>query len=313
MFVTGCGVAAPKNVASINGIGVTMSDVDTTARDPLYQLVSEGADEAVLPGDAARQALTVAISKAVWIAEARSWGLDLDPHKSDAEAALDEQLAAMPESTDLTDDMRAGFIDLFAAQLALQEHFAQLDPADEADLREVYDRSPMLWDRTCAYILIVPTGAEDKVKDLVDDGVAFEDIADQVEGAQLATSPENGCMSEASVPAQIRDDLKKVAVGSSDLFVIEDTGVAQQYMVHVESRGTVGFTDAHDDLVSIVSALAQSGPQEWVNLKLVEAGVDPRFGSGVTMDGQGQPYVVPPEGPIQRQLDLASGLDLVDG
>lgn len=314
MFITGCGVAAPKNVASIDGVGITMQDVIDTARDPLYQLVSEDSEDSVISGDAARDALMINVAKKIWVAEARRWGLDTDAKRADAESTLEQQLSAMPEPTDLSSEMRKGFVDLFAAQLALQERFEKLDPTDDADLHRIYDLSPLLWARTCAYIMVVPAGSDIEVRRLVDRGVDFDEITERIEGTQVVTSPDDGCMSEGSIPGQIRDDLRGVPIGGADIFEIDAGGVPQLFMVKVVSRETVGFDDARQDLMGIVAALIQSGPQEWVNLRLVEAGVDPRFGSGITLDGQGQPYVVPPVGPIQQKLtDDAMGFDSITG
>lgn len=311
MFITGCGVAAPKNVASIDGIGVTMDDVVDTASDPLYQLVSADGDRDVIPGDAARQALMINVAKKIWVAEARRWGLDTAAKRSDAEATLEQQLAAMPEPTELSPAMRQGFIDLFASQLALQERFEKLDPTDDEDLRRIYDLSPLLWDRTCAYIMVVPEGSQTEVRGLADRGVEFDEITETVEGTQVVTRPDDGCMSQGSIPRQIRDDLRTVPVGGVEMFEIDAGGVPQSFLVEVVARERIGFEDAREDLTGIVAALIQGGPQEWVNLRLVETGVDPRFGSGITLDGQGQPYVVPPVGPVQPRLPSEpSGFDL---
>lgn len=299
VLMTGCGVAAPRNVASIDGVGVTMEQVLSTARDPLYGIISPDSDDPTMSGDSARQALMANVERAVWVAEARRWGLDTTSKRADAEKTLDDQLAAMPEPMDLSKDVREGFIDLFAAEAALQERFAKIDPTDDSDLRLIYDLSPTLWNRTCAFIVVIPDGAEDEVGALVRRGAGAEEVSERVDGAEIVTSPEDDCMSEGSIPLQIRDDLRTVPVGSADVFELDSGGMIQYFMVEVVSRETVGFEDARQDLMGIAAALVQGGPQQWVQLRLVETTVDPRFGAGISVGGQGQSFVVPPSGPIQ--------------
>lgn len=314
MVMTGCGVAAPDKVASIDGVDVTLEDLIRTASDPLYSLVSPDWDGPTISGDAARQALTVNLTTAAWVAEAGRWGLDTNSKRAEAEASLDQQLSVMAEPLDLSDDAREGFIEMFAAQFALQERFEKIDPTSDDDLRQIYDLSSMLWEQTCAFILTVPDDAQGEVRSLAARGVDATEVAERVDGTSVITTPDDGCMSEGSIPSQIRDDLRTVPVGESDLFDIDSGGMTQHFMVQVVSRGTVRFGDAREDLVAIAAALLQSGPQEWVGLRLVEAGIDPRIGSGVTLDGQSQPHVVPPAGPIQPKFSMADvGLDMIDG
>lgn len=314
MVMTGCGVAAPKNIASVDGVGVTFDDLERTARDPLYELVSPDADEATLPGDAARQALVVNLNRAAWIAEAELWDLDITSKREDAEANLDQQLASMQEPPELSKEAREGFIQMFAAQFALQERFEKIDPTSEDDLRRIYELSPKLWDQTCASILLVPDGAEHEVRSLIDRDIDLEQIADRVEGAMVVTTPDDGCMSQASIPAAIRDDLRKVPVGGADFFDVDNGGMTQRFLIEVASRETVRFDDARDDLAGIAVALAQNGPQEWVALRLADADIDPRIGSAISSDSQGQSLVTPPAGPLQSRSAIQNlGLDMIDG
>lgn len=298
VLVSGCGVAAPRNVASVDGVGVSLKDVNTVARDPLSQLVGPGADEYSLPGDAARNALLFELTRAAWTAEAERWGLDPDSARSEAEKNLEQRIKASPEPVKLSEHMREAYLDVTAAQFVLEKRFKELDPDNEADLRKVYEMSPALWDRTCAWILSVPEGAEAKVERLAARGTAFDKIAKRVEGATVAAQPDQGCLSQASIPVDLRSDLNSLRIDEAKVFETDFSGAPEKYLIKVVSRGRLGFEEASRDLRQIVNALRQSGPQAWISTRLAEASVDPRFASAVTLGSGGEPSLIPPATPL---------------
>ena len=299
MVVSGCGVAAPKNVASVDGVGVSMDDVDTVARDPLSQLVSKDAVEFKLPGDAARNALMFELTRAAWVAEAKRWGLDLESVRSEAEKDLQSQLDASSEPIELSDHMREAYVESTAARLLLDERFAKLDPDNEADLRKIYEMSPALWDRTCAWILTVPDGTESEVQKLADSGMRFDNIAKRVDGTTLAAQPNDGCLSRTSIPVDLREGISQLALGKAKIFETDFGGTPVKYLIKVISRSQLTFAESKQDLTQIVTALQQSGPSAWISTRVAEAQVDPRFASAVTLGSSGEPTLVAPLGPIQ--------------
>lgn len=299
MVASGCGVAAPKNVASVDGVGVSMDDVDTVARDPLSQLVGKDADEFKLPGDAARNALMFELTRAAWVAEAKRWGLDLESARSEAEKELQSQLDASTQPIELSDHMREAYIESTAARMLLEQRFTKLNPDNEEDLRKIYDMSPALWDRTCAWILTVPDGADTKLLKLADSGMRFDNIAKKVEGATLAAQPNDGCLSRTSIPVDLREGISQLALGKAKIFETDFGGTPAKYLIKVISRSQLSFAESKQDLTQIVTALQQSGPSAWISTRVAEAQVDPRFASAVTLGSSGEPTLVPPLSPIQ--------------
>ena len=298
VMVSGCGVAAPKSVANVDGVKVSMEDVNTVARDPLSQLVPEGADEFSLPGDAARNALMFEVTRAAWVAEAQRWGLDPDSVRDEAEKDLDQRLAAS-QDVKLSDHMRDAYVDSTAARIVLEDRFSKLDPNNDADLRKIFDLSPGLWDRTCAWILSVPEGSQNKVEKFADKGTGFEERAKKVKGTAVQAKPKDGCRSRSSLPEDIANGINSLRINETELFNFEISGQKATFLVKVVSRENLSFDKARTDVAQIADALRQQGPQVWISTRVAEAKIDPRFASGVSMDSSGQATLSPPVGPFQ--------------
>lgn len=292
-----CGALADTTAATVAGRDVSIESVEGLLNDDAFVELVLGvpaSDEAQgrVSGDSFRTILAFQLEREAWLAEAERWGV-----KPDIEAArtqLDQELEA--EGSDWQASSRTAFAEYRAAQVALQERFARIDPTNNSDLRLVYDGAPSLWDRVCAAIVQVPEGQADEVRAALGDGASLEELPGIVEGAALAADPSQQCIAESQLPEDLAAALHETPTGqnSAPVKVSDGQGGEVTYVYRVDERKVVSFTEAQEELAGITGSLAQQGPQAWIALIVADADIDPRFGSGVTTGQQGPVIAAPP-------------------
>ncbi len=291
-----CGVAADSTAGTVGDRDVSIADVDALARDEVFVgLPGQELPESRLPGDLARTVLAFELERAALHDELSRWGLSVTDDERDAAAA---SLAAEEGAgwEQLAQRSRELLADYFAAQQLLAAHFAQLDPDDDT-LRRFYDASPGLWSQTCAAVVALEPADVDLAAASLDDGIELELLPEQVEGVELVASADEQCIDDAQVLPQLREAFADASVGEvSDPLVI-DAGMPSAFFFRVDERRVVSFDDARAQLEDIVGSLAQQGPMPWVRLMLVDAEIDPRFGSGVVQNPDGSILIDPPAAP----------------
>lgn len=307
---TACGVLANTTAATVAGRSISIETLEQLARDEGF--VREqvlGKDESRIPGDLFRSLLLFELQRNASIAEAQRWGLDLDT--ATARRELDAQLQTAGLDYDKsTIDL---FEDYYAAQMALQQRFAELDPTNEDDLRLIYDGVPHRWERTCVVAVGLPPTGDDAalaeqdaaVAKALDGAGTVEDLPEAVPGAQLATDPENPCIRLVGVPEELQTAFEAAKLGVDSDPVTVDLGMNGdvRFVFRIDEHRTMSFDDARDELEQLAQSLVMEGPIRWINLIVQGAEIDPRFGSGVVSepagsDPEGAVLVVPPPGPL---------------
>ena len=173
---TACGVTADTTAATVGDRSISIDDVDAVVEEQaIVGPAAAEVDESRQPGDQARTALMYEIQRVAWIEEAERWGAE---PTADHVAQAEQQLEAQLSGVQLSDEIRKGAIESAAAQNALLERFAEIDPTDETDLRLVYEGAPSRWRSWCLTVVGTSADQADRVESLLDDGVALEQVAD---------------------------------------------------------------------------------------------------------------------------------------
>lgn len=304
---TGCGVTADDRAAVVGETTIGVDRVDALARDAVFvQNVVQGGTAAedegsTLPGDLARSTLLFEMQRVALLEELDRWGVELDD--ADLEAAraqLEPQLRAAGSEEPAATTMDS-FAEYVAAQTALGERLSRIDPEDDADLRRIYDSLPAFWDRVCATIVYVPLTDADAAAAAVEDGVGPEELAEEVETAQLVADPAQSCVLRAQLPAELTADADRATAGEVR-GPVEVPGGANPgaYVYRVERLERLGFDEAREDVAQIAASLVQQGATaQYLNALLVDrTWVNPRYGS---LDfGGGQLSIAPPTAPVSE-------------
>lgn len=298
-LLVGCGVAADTTAATVAGRSVDVDDVTTLAGDPAFTGGGElGDDASTLPGDLARSVLLFEIERVAWLAEVERFGLQItDEDLRLGAQQLDQQAAG--QGAEFGDRTREMLVEYFAAQQVLGQRLAALDPTDDADLRTIYDATAALWDRVCVAVAQVPPDSDERVDELIDAGTGVEGLADRLEGAQLAATPDQ-CLPVVQLPAELREALESAPIGRTTE-VVEVAGVAgpTHFVARVDERRRIGFGEAGPELIGIAETVTQQGgAASWVQFQVIAAEIDPRYGSGVAPAGGGQLAITPPPAPV---------------
>ncbi len=308
---TGCGVTADTTAATVGDRTISIDDLDAVVEE--QAIVGPGAtevDESRQPGDQARTALMYEIQRVAWIEEAERWGVEPTAEQvAQAEQQLDAQLAGVQ----LNDEIREGAIESAAAQNALLDRFAEIDPGDDADLRLIYEGAPSRWRSWCLTVVGTSTDQADRVESLLDDGVALEQVADRVEDTELLATPDQ-CFVGSELPVELETAAREANGTPRPEPVTTDLGGGQtvMYFFEVERASTSSFDDARDEVAFVAQNLrqaveqlrllstlgadaseediqqAQAAQQEgvdvllgWIGERMRSAEVNPRYGTGV--------------------------------
>ncbi|MHB1139728.1 MAG: peptidylprolyl isomerase [Microthrixaceae bacterium] len=318
LLLSGCGVLADTNAATVGDQEISVDTVDELARDGEFmsQIGGSAADdsESVLDGQTARTALAFEIQRAAWMAEAERLGVSIDGARADA-----QQQIASAGMDGLSEDARDTIIDFLAAQQAVMEHYAQLDPGSEQDLRTLYDAAPKGWDRTCFSAVAAPGTEEAAVQSALDEGTDLADIAASIDRAEFLESGPENCVPEELLPRELAQPLAATPVGDTTaaIVVVRQTGPVV-YAFQVEERGRRTFDEARPELEQTLRAFAGSGEAvqqavgTWTLLLALNADVNPRYGSEVTGGGIGV-EVLPPVTPLQPAGERAALVPALDG
>jgi len=296
----GCGVTADTTAATIGDETVSVDTVDDLARDVPFDQGTGGAQasESVLPGQAARSALSLALQGAASLEAARLLGLEVDDAaRSAGEAEFESQIAqaqtqgqSVPEFGSAA---REVYIDLFTGLLLISEH---LRSADESALRTVYDSAPSLWERSCYTALLVGEADQAATEALLDGGATEDEVLEQVESAELALQGEDGCFPSGRLNPEFAAsaaDAPTGEFGEPIVTTVSATGGPVAAFFRLDDSTRLSFEDADDVLSEVVG-----NPTVWIAALVSDAEVNPRYGSGVEVDGNGQAAVLPPPTPV---------------
>jgi hypothetical protein len=302
-IASACGALADTTVANVADTDVTMESVEELMRDEAF-LGAGTVDESLgrLPGELFRNVLTFELQRTAWVAEAERW--DVAPTAAQI-AEAEEQLDAQAATTgaEYRPSVRASLAEYLASQQALDARFAALDPSNEEDLRQLYLGAPGLWDRICVAVARVPAEQIGTAQDALDAGVTIEELPGQVEGVELAADPADQCLPIAQLPESLVRGFNEAAEGeNAGPATVTNPGAGESsFLFRVDERVKLSFDDARDELASIAQSLAQQGARPWIALIVSAATVDGRVGSGVETGPDGQPSIVPPEGPLVQR------------
>jgi len=309
---SGCGVTADTTAATLGDQTISVETVDALAADSGYlavtQLGTSNDSESVLPGPLARSVLGFEVERAAWVSLAAQFGLSVDDLRADVEAQVD----ADPTLEGLSAEARSSIVEFVAARSLVSERLAQLDPDSDADLRTLYDSVPPYWDRVCFSGLSAPVTEQGAVAEQLAKGRSLEDIAAAVTDARFIAASESNCAPSFALSGDIRDAVDSTSTGESTGAVVL-TGAASGdavIVLHIDERRSLSFEDAREELVAQVAQFASdAGPASWISLIAQTAQINPRYGSGMSSEADGQggsaTIVVPPPAPVQPVAAVA--------
>lgn len=300
---TGCGATADTTAATLGDQTISVATIDSLAADVGFmtatQLGTPNESESVMPGSLARSVLSFEIQRAAWMSQAERFGLSVE----DVRADVQSQLEADPSSEGLGREARSSIVEFVAARSLVSERLAQLDPDSEADLRTLYDSVPVFWERACFSGLSAPSTESDAVADQLADGRSLKDIAESVTDGQFIAPSDSNCAPSFALPGELRDAVESTATGSTTgaVLIAGGDGVV---VLRVDERRSLSFSDAREELAAQVGQFAgEQGPAAWISLIAQSAQINPRYGSGMASqdDGQGgsAAIILPPPTPVQ--------------
>ncbi len=302
-----CGVAANTTAATVSGLDVQVDDVDTLAADEMFTgAPAEPGNESTLDGDVARSVLAFEIERVAWLAEVQRWGLEITgADRSAAEQQLDAQAGQSGGGT-FAGKTRTLLVEYLAAQSVLTQRFSTLDPSNRADLQQLYDGSDSSWDRACLVVVRVPVDQDDTAEQLLDDGVGIEQLPDRLDGATVVADPSQSCISQSQLPAELREAVAATSVGRTSrvIFVDDGAGGLSAFVLRLDERQRIGLDEAVPELTGIIQTLVEQGPRSWIQLQTSEAEINPRYGSDVSVGGQGELAIVAPPAPQLPRAQL---------
>ena len=301
LLLSGCGVLADTTAASVGDEEVSVDTVNDLARDAEFmsQVIGGGPpveeNESVLEGATARSALGFEIQRAAWVHEATRLGVSIDDARAEAEQQIDGAgLGGVGRVA------KAALVELTAAQQAVVEHYSQLDPESDDDLRTLYDAVSPYWDRTCFSAAAAPAEAADALTAALADHDDLEAAVDAVDGAEFLPPSDANCAPLSLLPTELAGPLGAAEVGDTTAaIVVEGPQGAVVYALHIEDVRRFGLDDARPELEQILGAFSSgSGVQQvlgtWTTLLALNAEVNSRYGSGVAAGGSGIEVVPPP-------------------
>lgn len=306
MAASGCGVTADDAAATVGNATVSTATVDDLAGDAAFvgavlQGAAPATNDGVLPGDTARTTLSFEIQRTALLQEIDRWGLQVtDGDRSEARSRIDEQVPGLSKKN------RDRLVEYVVATSVLEERLGEIDVESDADLRLLYDGAPGLWDQVCLTAVQIPSrrAAERAARAALDGGTSLADLADEVDDAQLAAEPSQGCIARTQLPPAIRTDAEAAATKEvRGPIVVEGAQGNVAYFYRVESTKRLSFAQARDDLASLADALQQRAQQQaaaqlWLSLILQQGvTINPRYGSELVVAAQGQLEVTPPQAP----------------
>ena len=305
---TACGVTADTTAASISGRDIPVDDVTALVEDSAFNPAADLADESTQPGDDARAALRFLLEREAALAEVERWGLDLESERAGVASQIEEQIRAGNQA--VSDRYRDLFIDYQTAQVVLGNRFAQLDPDSDEDLRRLYDGSTEQWEQACLTVAQIPADGVDRARDALDEGATVDQMPELVQGAELVARPSEGCFAEIGLIAELRRDLAGATPGVTRDPVFADVGIGgvTTYIYRLDERRTLSFEEARADLAAAATSLAQQGPGQWLQLQLLTATIDPRYGLDVVRSANGLVVAPPPRPllPLEQRIAVAA-------
>ena len=315
LAASACGVLADTSAATVSGRTVSIDSVEQLAGDEAFVGSEQpGITEGTVPGDLFRSVLQFELQRVAWLAEADRWGVEItDEMRQAASSEVDAQIAST--GLEYESATREKIEEYVAAQTALETRFSQLDPANERDLRLLYDGAPSLWDRICVAVVQVGTDQAGQVRGALDAGTTIEEMPTEVEGATLAADPSQQCVPRSQLPDELTDAFDSAAIGRDEgpVTIGDPAAGGATYFYRVDDRRRVGFDEARDELSQILQSLTQQGAQAWIGLVVSEADIDPRFGSGVSSGPNGQAVIDAPPVPLTVSRDLGGMLGTSPG
>ncbi|MDQ2678871.1 MAG: SurA N-terminal domain-containing protein [Actinomycetota bacterium] len=329
---TGCGVTADTTAATVGDHAISIDDVNALVEVPaIVGPDVQGVDESRQPGGLARTALLYEIQRVAWIEEAQRWGAEPTAEQlAQAEEQVQAQLGAA--GAQLSGDTLDGAVESSAAQNALLERFARIDPTDEADLRLVYEGAPSRWRSWCLTVVATSPENAERVESLLDDDVELAEVADRVDDAQLLATPEQ-CFVGSELPAELEAAAREANGGTRPDPVPTNLGSGEGLLFYeVETASSSSFDEARDEVAFVaqnlrravdeLAALAGLGADateeqiqqaqqtqqqaidvllDWMSERIRSTEVNPRYGTGVVARPEqlgGGFEVTPPPAPL---------------
>lgn len=305
LLVTSCGVTADTTAATVAGDAIPIDDVTMLVESPAFNGGTVASNESTQDGELARSALQFLIMRQVWVSEAERWGLEIDDNlKAQVGEQLDQQTAQSGQEP-LEGRLRELAIDYGTAQQLVVERVGAIDPADDADLRRMYDSTRLTWRRVCLTVVEIPMDVVEDAQSEIEDGATVDDLADRAEGAELVADASGRCYTEAELIPELREDVARARTGVTRGVVLvgDDASGRVGYAYRIESRKVVPFAEAREELRQLVASFAQQGASAWGVRLALSADVNPRYGSGVARGSSGF-VVLPPERPEPPRSEL---------
>jgi hypothetical protein len=309
LFASACGVTADTTAATVAGTAIPVDDVTTLVSDPVFNGGAEQPNESSQDGTLARSALMFLIERQAWLSELDRWGLEIsDADREQIGAQIDEQAAAGGQALD--GRSRELLVEYTAAQSVLTERFSSIDPERDDDLRRLYESSELQWRQVCLTVVQVPADQIAAAEDRLDDGLAVQDLAEVITGAEVVAEPSQGCFAQVGLAPELRADLEVATVGATRGVVLTDdgSGGVAAYAYRLEERRNLSFEEARGELAAAAEGLLQQGPAQWVQLAALGAEVNPRYGQEVVSTADGFTVQAPPRPQLPRGQRIADAV-----
>ncbi|MFN7148202.1 MAG: hypothetical protein ACK4V6_01850 [Microthrixaceae bacterium] len=326
LIASACGVTADTTAATILGREISVDDVNEIADDDalmtlLFGAAADDGNESTQSGEVARGVLLFELERAVWEAEVERWGLEVpDQLRGEAETLIDEQLAMLDQSQprpdgrprELSSGARELLVEFVASRGAVAQRLAALDTQDESDLRLLYNGSTPAWDQYCVTIATMGPEQADAADAALADGATIDDLAERVEGIQIAVDAEQACLARTDLPPRLLDTVREATPRRTSSTIVLDDGAGglQVVVVRVQERRTVSFEEAvaTGQLATLAQRIAESGTAAWAQYLVADAEINPRYGQGVGTNLAGQVIIEPPPAPELPRRELFAGL-----
>jgi hypothetical protein len=326
LVASACGVTADTTAATVIGRDISVDDVNEIVDDEdlmtlLFGAAADDGNESTQPGDVARGVLLFELERTVWQAEVERWGLEVPEQlRSEAETLIDEQLATLDQSQprvdgrprQLSSDARELLVDFVATRGAVAQRLAALDPQDDSDLRLLYNGAEPAWDQYCVTIATMGPEQADAADAALADGATVDDLAERVEGVQIAVDAEQVCLARTDLPPRLLETVRELTPGRTSSTIVLDDGAGgvQVVVVRLQERRTVSFEEAlaTGQLATLAQRIAESGTAAWAQYLVADAEINPRYGSQVGTNLAGQVLIEPPPAPELPRRELFAGL-----
>jgi hypothetical protein len=326
LFASSCGATADTTAASVIGRDISVDDINDIVEDEelmtlLFGAAADDDNESTQSGQVARGVLLFELERTVWEAEAERWGLEVpDQLRAEADTLIDEQLATLDQSQpspdgrprQLSDSARELLVEFVATRGAVAQRLASIDAQDESDLRLLYNGAAPAWDQYCVTIATMGPEQADAADAALADGATIDDLAERVDGVEIAVDAAQACLARTDLPPRLLDVVRDATPGRTSSTIVLDDGAGgvQVVVVRVQERRTVSFEEAlaTGQLATLAARIAESGTAAWAQYLVSEAEINPRYGSQVGTNLAGQVIIEPPPAPELPRRELFAGL-----